>query len=591
MGACAGGAFNLGQAHPRRGLPLLGGSRATLRGRGDPRLRGRCASREPAQTTAPWGFLAPSCGHTSSGAPVGGGGRDAGPSKLRGQWSSRLPTRPELRPAQPAGGQGWGDRARPLPTPGTPAAPQAHLALVHEASDVGPQGGAASTHVLLPRGRPAAARQARVEVPQEGLQGGRAQRLPHPRPCCPRGWRRGSCTVDGTAAGQQHWAGVCRARGPPPFDPASQEAPPLQARPGSSFCLCGKNTPTGSSSVTGTPMRHAFPPEPRKAKLPSQVAGFLPGSLETLSNPCLPGQAAARLDLPPTSRSCETHSHGLIHPCQGRTRVEEHPATPGTDRPAQGPGGSGPPTTHPHLPALLPPVHGLARLQQTERAEATPGGRAGGKAAAGLRPQTLLEAGAPPGLFTAQRSKQAGRAGNGARGGGGRTRKERAPSGKPRRGWAGRAPPPRSEVCVSIRLPQGWARGTPREQGGMAGLVDGCPELCLEGRSGLAVRDGRPDGHTQSILLSTPARAAAEPIHGRRLPPHPPPWRLWFPPGSGQCPGRASGPSPALQTKPHVSHAVTCSREWSPERGPETPPPPEGTMPSSLCLTSAFLEL
>lgn len=352
-------------------------------------------------------------------------------------------------------------------------------------------------------------------------------------------------------------------------------------------------------------MRHAFPPEPRKAKLPSQVAGFLPGSLETLSNPCLSGQAAARLDLPPTSRSCESHSHGPIHPCRGRTQVEEHPATPGTDRPAQGPGGSGPPTTHPHLPALLPrgwgeTVHGLARLQQTERAEATRGGRAGGKAAAGLRPQTLLEAGAPPGLFTAQRSKQAGRAGNGARRGGGRTRKERAPSGKPGRGWAGGAPPPRSEVCVSIRLPQGWARGTPREQGGMAGVVDGCPELCLEGRSGLAVRDGRPDRHSEHPLVH-PARAAAGPIQGRRLPPQPPPWRLWSPPGSGQCPGRASGASPALQTKPHVSHAVTCSLEWSPERGPETPPPPgSGRCPpasvslvrswsSDLCIFNSFL--
>lgn len=135
---------------------------------------------------------------------------------------------------------------RQSPAPARPRDPgprQAHLALVHEASDVGPQGGAASTHGLLPRGRPAAARQAGVEVPQEGLQGGRARRLPHPRPCCPRGWRWGSRTVDGTAAGQQHRAGVCRARGPPPFDPASQEAPPLQACPGSSFCLCGKNTP------------------------------------------------------------------------------------------------------------------------------------------------------------------------------------------------------------------------------------------------------------------------------------------------------------------------------------------------------------
>lgn len=147
-----------------------------------------------------------------------------------------------------------------------------------------------------------------------------------------------------------------------------------------SFCLCGKKTPTSGPSVTGTPMRHTFPPEPRKAKLPSQGAGFLPGSLETLSNLCLPGQAATWLDLPPTSRSCESHSRDPIHPCQGRTRVGEHPATPGTGRPAQGPGGgSGLPTTHPHLPALQPrgwgeTVHRLARLQKTERAEATRGG-------------------------------------------------------------------------------------------------------------------------------------------------------------------------------------------------------------------------
>lgn len=175
------------------------------------------------------------------------------------------------------------------PTPGVPGLPQAHLALVHEASDVGPQGGAAS---------PVAARQARVEVPQERLQRGRTRCLQHAWPRCPRGWRRGSGAVDGTAARQQHRAGVCRAPALP-FDPASQEAPPLQARLVPPLALCGKNTPTGSLLVTGTPMRHAFPPEPRKATLPSQGAGFLLGSLETLSNPCLPGQPATRLDLPP----------------------------------------------------------------------------------------------------------------------------------------------------------------------------------------------------------------------------------------------------------------------------------------------------
>lgn len=156
-------------------------------------------------------------------------------------------------------------------------------------------------------------------------------------------------------------------------------------------------------------------------------------------------------------------------------------------------------------------------------------------------------------------------------------------------GW-GASP---SDVCVSIRLPQGWARGTPREQGGMAGLVDGCPELSLEGRGGLAVRDGWPDGHTQSILLSTPARVLAGPIQGRQHPPHPPPWRLWFPPGSSQCPGWASGTSPAL------SRVVTCSLEWSPERG--LPRPPEGdaalqslvslvrSWSSDLCVLNSFL--
>ena len=74
-----------------------------------------------------------------------------------------------------------------------------------------------------------------------------------------------------------------------------------------------------------------------------------------------------------------------------------------------------------------------------------------------------------------------------------------------RSGQRGRAGgvPPQTEVSVSTRLPQGWARGTPREQGWVAGLVDGCPQCCLEGRGGLAVRDGRPDGHSQSILLFT----------------------------------------------------------------------------------------
>ena len=133
----------------------------------------------------------------------------------------------------------------------------------------------------------------------------------------------------------------------------------------------------------------------------------------------------------------------------------------------------------------------------------------------------------------------------------------------------------------------------------MAGLVDGCPELSLEGRGGLAVRDGRPDGHTQSTLLSTPARVAAGPTQGRRLPPHPPPWRLWFPPGSGQCPGWASGTSPALQTEPRVSRVVTCSLEW-PLRG-DTPAPRGGdaalqslvslvrSWSSGLCVLDSFL--
>ena len=208
-------------------------------------------------------------------------------------------------------------------------------------------------------------------------------------------------------------------------------------------------------------MRHAFPPEPRKAKLPSQVAGFLPGSLEMLSNPCLPSQAAARLDLPPSSRSCE--SHAPIPPCWGRTRVGEHPATPGTGRPAQGPGAQG---RRPPTPTCLPscprgggtPSTGWpGSKKQSGRKQ---GGRAGGKALAGLPPQTLLEAGAPPGLFTVQRSKQARRAGNGAVGGGGGPGKS-APLGNTTGlgGWGA------SSLVGGLRLhspPPGLGKGHPQ---------------------------------------------------------------------------------------------------------------------------------
>lgn len=264
-------------------------------------------------------------------------------------------------------------------------------------------------------------------------------------------------------------------------------------------------------------MRHTFPPEPKKAMLPSQVAGFLPGSLETLSNLCLPGQPSARLDRPPAPRSCESHSGDPIHPCRGRTQVGERPTAPRTGCSAQGPGAQRrrPPL---HLPALRP--QGVGGRRST--------GWPGSNKQSGRKPR---EDGPPrPGSVHKQCSqrtcsrlgylrhrevnKRGTRAGNGAHWG--RTRKGPAPSGKPRahgvreecashsgqRGWVGGVPP-QTEVCISTRLPQGWARGTPREQGWVAGLVDGRPQRCLEGRGGLVVRDGRPDGHSQSILSST----------------------------------------------------------------------------------------
>ena len=126
-------------------------------------------------------------------------------------------------------------------------------------------------------------------------------------------------------------------------------------------------------------------------------------------------------------------------------------------------------------------------------------------------------------------------------------------------------------------LPQGWARGIPRAQGWVAGLADGCPELCLEGRGGLVVRDGRPYGHTQSF-----SRPPA-------------------PGGSRTKTGHVAPSSPA-SLEPAVS-----SGTWSaPRTGQQgLPGPPdqaprwnllpgvvrEGTRPSSLCLSSAFPEL
>lgn len=92
-----------------------------------------------------------------------------------------------------------------------------------------------------------------------------------------------------------------------PFDHASQEAPPLQPgsprskfpiTPGFSFFVCvwkiNPRPPTNSLLVTGTPACQ-FSLKPRKAKLPSQVAGFLWAHLETLSNTRLPGQSVSWL--------------------------------------------------------------------------------------------------------------------------------------------------------------------------------------------------------------------------------------------------------------------------------------------------------
>lgn len=72
-----------------------------------------------------------------------------------------------------------------MPPLGTPQPTAAHLALAHEVSDVGPQGGATSTQVLFGRGHPAPTGPAGVEVPQEALHGGGGgRRLPHPWSCC-----------------------------------------------------------------------------------------------------------------------------------------------------------------------------------------------------------------------------------------------------------------------------------------------------------------------------------------------------------------------------------------------------------------------
>lgn len=167
--------------------------------------------------------------NSSHGAPL--------PSRTENwqtQWTSRLQGPcPNLAPGE------------------TTAHPPAHLALAHEVSDVGPQGGATSTIQVLFCPVPAGA--ARVEIPQEALHGGAGrQRLSHPwfyRP-------ERSALLDGS---------MRRCRPPCPFDEAFQEAPPL--RPAcygqsflsllSVFCLCGEYTPTSSLLVTGTPSCHS----------------------------------------------------------------------------------------------------------------------------------------------------------------------------------------------------------------------------------------------------------------------------------------------------------------------------------------------
>lgn len=201
--------------------------------------------------------------------------------------------------------------------------------------------------------------------------------------------------------------------------------------------------------------------------------------------------------------------------------------------------------------------------------------------------------GLPPGLFTRQGSEQAGtRAGNGAHWGGPgksqclRESPGRMGSGEERVGRAGGAPPPRTEVSISTCLPQGWARGIPRAQGWVAGLADGCPELCLEGRGGLVVRDGRPDGHTQSCSRP-PAPGGSRTKTGHVAPSSPASLELRFPPGRGQRPGRASRASPALRTKPR---AVTCSQEWSGRgRGPPASVSLAHSRSSDGCVANSLL--
>lgn len=74
--------------------------------------------------------------------------------------------------------------------------------------------------------------------------------------------------------------------------------------------MCLENTspfPTNSLLVTGIPACQ-FSLKPRKAKLPSQVAGFLWPHLETLNNTCLSGQSVSWLDISrdPFPRACTT---------------------------------------------------------------------------------------------------------------------------------------------------------------------------------------------------------------------------------------------------------------------------------------------
>lgn len=242
----------------------------------------------------------------------------------------------------------------------------------------------------------------------------------------------------------------------------------------------------------------------------------------------------------------------------------EGPTTPGTGHSARGPGAQ---CRHPplHLPALRPrgcrgdgPQAGPAPTNSGRKP------REDGPPWARLCPQTVLMAGSRPGYLqdrevnkrepgletelTGEDQERASASG-----------KALGAWGLGRSAWAGRAGLllPGQRSASPLASPR--ARGIPRAQGWVAGLADGCPELCLEGRGGLVVRDGRPDGHTQSCSRP-PAPGGSRTKTGHVAPSSPASLELRFPPGHGQRPGRASRASPALRTKPR---AVTCSQEWS----------------------------